>query len=227
MISYFPLGDSALQLTFGDSINEHTHNQINAFMLSLNANPVTGIVELVPAYTQLVIHYNPLQTDILSLVAELRLLEEHQTPTNQPPLKLVEIPVLYGSPFGFDLETVSKHTGLSEKSLIEKHSAADYRVYMLGFTPGFCYLGGMDPKLATPRKTKPSTKIQAGSVGIAGEQTGIYPIESPGGWQIIGRTPIKLFNPSLENPFLLEAGNLVRFYPISEEVFHQLNQYDA
>ncbi|RKD90450.1 5-oxoprolinase subunit PxpB [Mangrovibacterium diazotrophicum] len=227
MISYFPLGDSAIQLTFGDSINEETNRKIYAYMRILKEFEIPGIIELVPSYTKLIVHYNPLEIGIHELVDKLKELEQQGITPAESEMKIVEIPVLYGPTFGSDLEVVLQHTGLTEEELITQHSAPIYKVYMLGFTPGFCYLGGMPALLATPRKKTPSAKIRAGSVGIAGEQTGVYPIESPGGWQIIGRTPLKLFNPEREQPFLVEAGNSIRFYPISQTEFDQLNEYDA
>jgi len=227
MIGFFPLGDSALQLTFGHSISPETHQRIRSFMRLLEQHPVEGIRELVPSYTLLVVHYDPTRIKVEQLVDRLRELEQLPVAPEDIQPKTIEIPVLYGSTFGTDWQEVINYTGLSEQELIERHSAPDYKVYMLGFTPGFAYLGGMPPQLATPRKQTPAAVIAPGSVGIAGEQTGIYPIESPGGWQIIGRTPLKLFRPDAEKPFLLEAGQLVRFYPITPNEYERLNQYDA
>jgi len=142
-----------------------------------------------------------------------------------PEPRTVRIPVLYGDRFGENMDVVKAHTGLSENEIIEKHTAHKYLVYMLGFTPGFCYLGGMDQDLATPRKEIPSQKILAGAVGIAGGQTGIYPIQSPGGWQIIGRTPVKLFKPDKEEIFLLKSGDYVEFYSITNQEYDKLNEH--
>ena len=139
---------------------------------------------------------------------------------------LVELPVLYGGFCGPDLSFVAQHAGMTEQQIIDIHSAADYLIYMLGFTPGFPYLGGMDARIAVPRLSSPRVKIPAGSVGIAGEQTGVYPIASPGGWQIIGRTPLKLFDPGREQPFLLSAGQTVRFVPIDEAEYRRLGGSD-
>ncbi|MBX6395501.1 MAG: 5-oxoprolinase subunit PxpB, partial [Alicyclobacillaceae bacterium] len=137
--------------------------------------------------------------------------------------RLVEIPVCYGGEFGPDLAYVADYHGLTPERVIEIHSSTEYRVYMIGFAPGFPYLGGLSPELATPRKTSPRLTIPAGSVGIAGNQTGVYSVSTPGGWQIIGRTPLVLFRPDLHPPSLLKAGDRVRFYPISREEFTRWN----
>ena len=132
---------------------------------------------------------------------------------------VVEIPVFYGGSYGEDLKDVAAHAGLTEEEVIKLHSSVDYNIYMLGFLPGFPYLGGLDPKLFTPRLDNPRTKIPEGSVGIGGEQTGIYPLESPGGWRLIGRTPLKLYDPDREQPFLYQAGDYIRFVPITAEEY--------
>ncbi len=226
MIRYFPLGDSALQLTFGDAIQEGTHRQITAFVRKLEAAAIPAVQEVVPAYTQVLVHYDPLQLGIHELVEQIRQLEQTADTTTGDRSGLIEIPVCYAPDFAPDLETVCLTSGKSRDEVVRLHSEAIYKVYLLGFTPGFCYLGGLPAAIATPRKANPSPKILAGSVGIAAEQTGIYPIESPGGWQIIGRTPLKLFSPDKANPFLLTAGDRVRFCPIGIDEFNRLNEYD-
>lgn len=135
-------------------------------------------------------------------------------------LTVVEIPTVYGGEFGPDLGFVASHNHLTEADVVSIHSGTDYLVYMMGFIPGFTYLGGMDPRIATPRLSSPRTHIPAGSVGIAGEQTGTYPSDSPGGWQIIGRTPLSMYDASREEAALLKAGDYVRYVPIDESAFH-------
>lgn len=135
---------------------------------------------------------------------------------------IVEIPVLYGGEYGPDIENIATHNNLSIEEVIKIHTSGEYLVYMLGFTPGFPYLGGMDKRIATPRLKTPRTKIPGGSVGIAGEQTGVYPIESPGGWQLLGRTPLNFFDPNNEKPFLINAGEYIKFVQISEEEYHKI-----
>ncbi|HHY76979.1 MAG TPA: 5-oxoprolinase subunit PxpB, partial [Clostridiales bacterium] len=142
--------------------------------------------------------------------------------TDSEPAKVVEIPTIYGGEYGPDIEFVAQHNNLTVDEVIEIHSSRNYLIYMLGFTPGFPYLGGMSEKIETPRLKTPRTKIPAGSVGIAGKQTGIYPIDSPGGWQLIGRTPVKLYDPLADPPVLLNAGDYVRFVPIDEKEYKSI-----
>ena len=178
---------------------------------------------MVPTYRSATVHYLPHLLEYAALVQLLRPLTETQGgagPFGAP----VEIPVLYGGPWGPDLEEVAAHCGMTPEQVIAAHSAPCYRIYMLGFTPGFPYLGGMDPRLATPRRKEPRIRIPAGSVGIAGSQTGVYPIESPGGWQLIGRTPLRLFDLGSDPPILLQAGRSIRFVPIDEPTYHRLER---
>src|SRR5204863_3793292 len=161
--------------------------------------------------TTLAIYYDPLQTTAPELTKQIRGLAVDDNRSNQDDQRVIEIPVCYGGEFGSDLGFVAKNASLTTQEVIELHSAADYLVHMIGFAPGFPYLGGMSPKIAVPRRSTPRLKIPAGSVGIAGDQTGIYPLETPGGWQLIGRTPLPLFRPEQVPPTLLQAGDVVRF----------------
>jgi len=219
MFEIYPSGDSAFLLKFGNEISEDINFRIRAYMFLLNKKKIKGVIEAIPSYTDILIQYNPLIIKHSKLSSKLNKLytKSDQYPIPEP--RTVEIPVVYGGNYGQDINEVSLHTGLSIDEIIKMHSSQKYLVYMLGFTPGFCYLGGMNPKLATPRKKIPSQKIDAGSVGIAASQTGIYPIDSPGGWQIIGRTPLKLFSPESESPFLIQAGDYLKFYPITEDEY--------
>lgn len=206
-----PIGSAALGIYFEPLISEAINDAVIALMCDIQAE---GIVEMVPSYAALTVFYDPLVTDFFALKETiegcLRALENQPNPSKE----VIDVPVIYGGADGPDLLEVSEHTGLSVEAIIEKHTAPLYRIYMLGFTPGFPYLGGMDPALNTPRKASPRLRIMAGSVGIAGNQTGIYPIASPGGWQIIGRTLLNLFDPSSKAPFLFKAGQYIRFYPV-------------
>jgi inhibitor of KinA len=242
-----PLGDSAVTVELGTGVDRETHRLVTLFAAYLEDHPLTGMIEYVPAYASVTIHYDPLQVynsvltqgeegtepDLLSLspyeIMELRIQQvfDLMQVRQEPAPKLVEIPVCYGGEFGPDLEEVAAHNQLTVEEVIRIHCSRDYQVYMLGFAPGFPYLGGMDKRIAAPRKLTPRLSIPKGSVGIAGEQTGIYPLETPGGWQLIGRTPVSLFIPNQHPPTLLQAGNLVRFYPISRETYDRWSRSEA
>ncbi|WP_276496334.1 5-oxoprolinase subunit PxpB [Pontibacter litorisediminis] len=218
-----PLGDSAVVLQFGEEINLKVHHRIRAVAQALEQQPFPGLVEFVPAFTTLTVYYDPwvlsqqAKVDAYSeVVRQLEILVEQAAVAAPAPARTVEIPVVYGGAYGPDLQEVAAHSGLPEDEVIRIHSAGTYHVYMIGFAPGFPYLGGMDKRLASPRKANPRTSIPAGSVGIAGVQTGVYSISTPGGWQLIGRTPLQLFNPARQVPSLLLAGDKVRFVPITE-----------
>jgi inhibitor of KinA len=227
-----PLGDSAIVVILGDQINVETHNRVKQLAYYLEHNPFEGMVEYVPTFTTVTIFYEAISLISASedyredksypyLIAVERmksiLIQLKHLPLQSA--KIIEIPVCYGGEFGPDLETVAAHNSLSIDEIITIHSTSDYLVYMLGFAPGFAYLGGMSEKIATPRRQTPRLSIPSGTVGIAGEQTGVYPIETPGGWQLIGKTPVSLFLPKSMPPTLIEAGNIVRFYPISRDAF--------
>ncbi len=218
---YKPNGDSAVLIEFENAISEQVNDKVRCMAQALKLKGKDYILELLPTYRSLCVFYNPLLIDYRQIVEELSEIERQldQFELEQP--TIVEIPVCYDAAFGLDLSDVAKHNNLTIEQVVEIHSSVDYRIYMLGFTPGFPYLGGMDRRIATPRLAKPRLKIAAGSVGIAGEQTGVYPAESPGGWRIIGRTPLKLYDACRINPVLLKAGDYVRFCPISRR------QYDA
>jgi KipI family sensor histidine kinase inhibitor len=181
-------------------------------------------VDLVPSYRSLLVYYDPLHTSLPELEERLTALEQDldQAVLNAP--RVVEIPTLYGGEYGPDIGQVAKHNGLAPEEVIQIHSAGEYLVYMMGFTPGFPYMGGMSERIATPRLQTPRTAIPAGSVGIAEQQTGVYPIESPGGWQLIGRTPVQLFDPQREPPVVVTVGDYIRFTPITEETYHDIQR---
>ncbi len=222
-IRFLPCGDSAVTVEFGNRIDDQLNGAVHAFASAVEALGHPAIREVVPTYRSATVHYLPHLLEYAALVQLLRPLTETQGgagPFGAP----VEIPVLYGGPWGPDLEEVAAHCGMTPEQVIAAHSAPCYRIYMLGFTPGFPYLGGMDPRLATPRRKEPRIRIPAGSVGIAGSQTGVYPIESPGGWQLIGRTPLRLFDLGSDPPILLQAGRSIRFVPIDEPTYHRLER---
>ena len=220
-IQYYPLGDSAIVINFGDAISENINTLIQKVTSSLDTLKAPQIIEYVPAFTTITIYYNPVVTtydEIVHAVHQLlRNLPEDQEKTSTTK----EIPVWYNGP---DLEYVASHTGLSQEEVIRIHSEQIYLVYMIGFAPGFPYLGGMDKRLATPRKEIPRIKIEAGAVGIAGEQTGVYPMETPGGWQIIGQTPLNLFDFRRDTPALLKSGDQIYFVPVEVDEFLEIKE---
>ena len=214
-IEYKAVGDRNLLIQFPSQISLQVNEQVRKMYLAIEKHKITGIEETIPAYCSLLISYNPLLVKAESLKKQLLHIEELLMEIDVPEPRIIEVPTLYGGDFGPDLEFVAKHNRLEEDEVIKIHSQADYLIYMLGFTPGFPYLGGLSPRIATPRHANPRSAIPPGSVGIAETQTGIYPIESPGGWRIIGRTPLKLFNPKHSPFFLLQQGDYLRFVPIN------------
>ena len=211
LFSIDPMGDAALVVTLGVTIDLAVNRRAHAVARQLMSEDIPGLGECVPSYAAVLVHYDPslLTYDHLTGLIESRLAGLVADTQWQP--RVVEVPVVYGGEFGPDLDFVCRHSGLTQAEAISLHCSGEYPVYMMGFTPGFPYLGGMDRRLACPRLETPRTRIPAGSVGIAGEQTGIYPLESPGGWRIIGRTPLRLFDIQREPPCLLAPGDVIRF----------------
>ena len=225
---FLPAGDSAIAVEFGREIDLNINNQVAAMRTVIEAaideGKIKGIVELVPTYGSLLVVYDQLAVGYAGLIEQLKILAEGLEGVEIPDREVVEIPVVYGGEYGPDLGIVAQLNSLSEDEVIKRHSEAEYPIYMLGFVAGFPYLGGMDKSIAAPRKQTPRLKIPAGSVGIAGQQTGIYSVESPGGWQIIGRTPLKLYDADREKPILLRAGQSIRFKPITEAEYEALTE---
>jgi KipI family sensor histidine kinase inhibitor len=212
-------GDTAAIVEFGDSIDPAINRRVRELLLAIEREGVAGVTELVPTYRSLLVSYDPLQVEFDALRARLLDLDARRAASPVPAPRVIQIPTTYGGEFGPDLEFVARHNGLSTDEVVEIHTATDYLVYMMGFSPGFTYLGGMSERIATPRLTTPRTAIPAGSVGIAQTQTGIYPVRSPGGWQVIGRTPVSLFDPARQPPVLVEAGDYIRFVPIDVDQY--------
>ena len=218
-----PVGDRAISIDFGQVIDPKINRHIRQTIERIKELQLEGIIELVPTYCALLVEYDAMlysYSDICNIIEPT--LEEGMTDTTNELVTVVEVPTVYGGEFGPDLSFVATHNHLSEDEVVSIHSGTDYLVYMLGFIPGFTYLGGMDPRIATPRLSSPRTLIPAGSVGIAGEQTGTYPSDSPGGWQIIGRTPVTMYDMSKAQVALLNAGDYVRYVPIDESEFHRI-----
>ncbi len=219
---HIPVGDRALLIEFDNKIDPAINRRIRALYLAIRQNEIDGVIDSVPTYRSLLVYYDPLVIKFKDLHQRLREVEEGLSQTDLPKPKVYKLPVLYGGQMGPDLEFVAQYNHLSEQEVIKIHSSPKYLIYMIGFTAGFPYLGGMSSEISTPRLEKPRTKIPAGSVGIAGDQTGIYPSESPGGWRVIGRTPVKLFTPSEDPPVLLEMGNYIKFFSISENEYQEI-----
>ena len=218
-----PVGDRAISIDFGQVIDPTINRHIRQTIERIKELQLEGIIELVPTYCALLVEYDAMlysYSEICNIIEPT--LEEGMTNTTNELVTVVEVPTVYGGEFGPDLSFVASHNHLSEDEVISIHSGTDYLVYMLGFIPGFTYLGGMNPRIATPRLSSPRTLIPAGSVGIAGEQTGTYPSDSPGGWQIIGRTPVTMYDMSKAQAALLNAGDYVRYVPIDESEFHRI-----
>lgn len=224
-----PFGDNAVMVIFGEKNERSIHQHVQKLADFLQDNPFDWMTAYIPAFTNITLFYEPIKimqendtTDPYSVVCkDLESVLGNLQHVPQTPANTIDIPVCYGGAYGPDLEVIAKHNQLTREEVIRIHSQGDYLVYMIGFSPAFPYIGGMSDKINTPRKATPRISIPAGSVGIAGGQTGIYPLASPGGWQIIGRTPLKLFQPASEKPSLLKAGDRVRFTPISEMAYQK------
>lgn len=212
-------GDSSLVVKFGNEIDEKINQKVRAFRLAAEKRSIKGIIEYIPTYCTVYVIYDPLVIGTDALIKELENVAKEANEVELPASNIVEVPVAYGGEYGPDLENVASAHNLTPKEIIERHCAKDYLVYMLGFTPGFSFCGALGDDVATPRLKQPRTKVPAGSVGIAGKQTGLYAISSPGGWQLIGRSTMRFYNPEMDPPVPVKAGDYVRFVPISAEEF--------
>ncbi|HYC70532.1 MAG TPA: 5-oxoprolinase subunit PxpB [Opitutaceae bacterium] len=226
-----PLGDSTLVLTLGDSIDEDTLTRVQSACAALEAAALPAVTELVPAYTTVTLFYDPAAAAAAGAPARdiagwlgVRVLQAAERAVSRPPAlpgRVIEIPICYEREYAPDLAEVAERTGLAAAEIVRLHLAAEYLVYLVGFAPGFPYMGGLPAQLAIPRRPVPRKRVPPGSVGIIGAQCGIYPIETPAGWNLIGRTPRPLFRPAHEPPVLLQAGDRVRFRRISAAEFEE------
>lgn len=230
-----PLGDRAVLLEFGNQVDPEIHENVRraAEKLEKKKRKCPWMIETVPAFTTVALYYDPLKVPLAEkqtpYQAVCRLIKDWLADwdgSENTESRTVEIPVCYGGEYGPDLAFVAKYHHLTEEEVITIHTEAEYLVYMIGFAPGFPYLGGMSEEIATPRRKTPRKFIPAGSVGIAGSQTGVYPLETPGGWQLIGRTPMSLFRPDNDPPVVLQAGDRIRFRPISVRDFANWGESD-
>ena len=217
-------GDSALLIEFGKEINPETNRKITAIVQLMREQHIEGIVDVIPAFCSLLINYAPRVLSYEELKERMENLLKMETKTETTRKRIFEIPVCYGGEYGPDIDNIAEHAGLSVNEVIKIHSSKDYLIYMLGFLPGFTYLGGLDERIHTPRLASPRLTIRAGSVGIGGSQTGIYPLDSPGGWQLMGLTPVRTYDPERQTPILVEAGDYIRFIPIDEDEFLRIQK---
>ena len=218
---FYLMGDRGLLIEFGDEISREINEKVRRMALAVRAQVKKGIVEVVPTYRSLLAIYNPVLLPIEDLKKRLRRIEKglQQAFLSEP--RLTRIPAVYGGIYGPDLEEVARYHQISPEKVIQLHCSKPYLIYMIGFMPGYPYMGELPEELVTPRLKTPRLVVPKGSVAIAQRQTGIYSMESPGGWQILGRTPVELFDPGRDPPALLQMGDLVQFYPISEKEFEE------
>ena len=223
----FPVGESAITVDFGNNISEACNKNVIALFHYLQRHPLPGMIEAIPAYSSITVYYDlaPLSRQVKKGQTVFEFMSEQMSRVLKEPVdssdieaREITIPICYDPSYGTDLIPISRQKNMSPDELVSIHHSQKYRVFMLGFLPGFAYMGTLDEKISVPRKAQPQT-VMPGSVGIAGRQTGIYPLSSPGGWQIIGRTPIRMFDATKENPTMLKAGDLVQFTPISKHEF--------
>lgn len=236
-ITFHPLGDAAIVIQAGTDISEDIHERVKQLFSCIEQHPFEGYVEAVQAFTNVTVFYEPykvyqsaqLKQRAISPYEWVKdyienLLEDNWKEGNQAKRRIVDIPVCYGGELGPDLEEVARINDLTPEEVVRIHTSGTYLVYMIGFAPGFPFLGGLSEKIAAPRRQTPRMSIPKGSVGIAGKQTGVYPISTPGGWQLIGQTPLSLFRPNAERPSLLKAGDEVRFVQLSEKEFFSMKE---
>jgi len=233
--SIFPLGDNAILIDFGNELNESINQKLLEIFRKIKNQNMPGVLDVVPAYSSLTIHYDVMKifekaggkTVFDIITDQVKKIVEDDIEISFEQNRKISIPVCYDEEFGPDLSYMANEKSLSIENIIQLHTAKTYRVYMIGFLPGFAYMGTVDQRIQMPRKENPRTNVEAGSVGIAGEQTGIYPLQSPGGWQIIGRTPVLLFNKEKTAPVLLQPEDEIKFFSISKHEFTNYQGRDS
>jgi inhibitor of KinA len=226
---FAPLGDSAVRVAFGTAISPGVARRVRRFCAALDAEPILGADEWVAGYAAVTVYYRPWVIGYAAICDALRRRLRRRVAgfATGGEARVVEIPVCYGGEFGPDLADIAALHGLTSAQAVRRHRAPCYQVYFLGFLPGFAYLGGLSRTLETPRRATPRASVPAGAVGIAGAQTGVYPVETPGGWQIIGRTPLRLYDPARQPPALLAAGDRVRFVSITAAQFSEIRESEG
>lgn len=223
-IKLLTAGDSSILLQFGNTIDPAINRKIAATVQLMREQHINGVTDVIPAFCSLLINYDPRVISYEQIKRRMEALVKIDVTAGDTRKRVFEIPVCYGGEYGPDIQNIADHAGMSVEEVIQIHTSRDYLIYMLGFLPGFTYLGGLDERIHTPRLANPRIRIPAGSVGIGGSQTGIYPMDSPGGWQLMGMTPVKTYDPDREVPILVEAGDYIRFVAIDEDEFHRIKE---
>ncbi len=218
-LDIIPASDHSILVTLGQEISPEVHSRVKKFCHLLTQNLHEAILNVHPAYASVLVSFEPRSAELDEIGAYLASRLDQVDEASEPPARTVEIPVCYGGEYGPDLEEVSRICKLPPEEVVARHVAGEYSVYFLGFAPGFAYLGNIDESIAAPRREEPRPSVPPGSVGINGRQTGIYPLPTPGGWRLIGRTPVRIFDPQRERPSLLAFGDRVKFYAVSPKEF--------
>jgi inhibitor of KinA len=220
-LNVIPAGDSAIVIEFEDRIDPDVNARAVRLADAIAAERIAGVRDVVPTYRSIAVYFDPLRVDYERLRTYLDSVDPEDRATADRSTGTIRVPVCYGGDLGPDLSEVAAFGGITEQDVVKLHAGGSYRVYMLGFVPGFAYMCAVDSRIAMPRRPSPRVRVPLGSVGIGGIQTGVYPAETPGGWRLIGRTPVKPFDPARAEPFLMKAGDTVQFYPIDRA------EYDA
>ncbi len=219
-VRYLPAGDEAMIIEFGKTIDDEVNNKVISMAESIRNKRIRGVREILSTYRSLMVFYNPKKISYIRLISIVKNLDYRKESKAGADKKTLIVPCCYDDIYGPDLSQMSEELGITKEEIVSIHSGMKYKIYMLGFLPGFVYLGGLDKRINIPRLKIPRTKIPARSVGIGGSQTGVYPVDSPGGWRLIGSTPLDFYDIKRENPILCEAGEYIRFKPVS------LDEYD-